>query len=101
MPTSRARGPSTRALLADLARTYPDEHDQGNFGIAVAPLRADLLGPSRPVLLVLAGAVALVLLLTCANVAGLLLARVGRPAPGAGGARGARAPTASAWCASC
>jgi hypothetical protein len=65
----------TGALVADLARTYPDEHDQGNFGIAVAPLRADLLGPSRPVLLVLAGAVALVLLLTCANVAGLLLAR--------------------------
>jgi putative ABC transport system permease protein len=63
------------ALVADLSRTHPDEHDQGNFGIAVEPLRADLLGPSRPVLLVLAGAVALVLLLTCANVAGLLLAR--------------------------
>ena len=71
---ARARA-ETAALVADLARTYPDEHDQGNFGIAVVPLRADLLGPSRPVLLVLAGAVALVLLLACANVAGLLLAR--------------------------
>ncbi|MET0554263.1 MAG: ABC transporter permease [Vicinamibacteria bacterium] len=71
---ARARA-ETSALVADLARTYPEEHDQGNFGVAVQPLGPDLLGPSRPVLAVLAGAVALVLLLTCAHVAGLLLAR--------------------------
>ena len=62
-------------ILAPLARQYPDEHDQGNFAITVSPLREELLGDSRPVLLVLVGAVALVLLLACANVANLMLAR--------------------------
>jgi putative ABC transport system permease protein len=47
----------------------------GGFGITVVDLRDDLLGASRPVLLILAGAVALVLLLASANVANLMLAR--------------------------
>ena len=62
-------------ILAPLARQYPDEHDQGNFSIMVNPLREELLGDSRPVLLVLMGAVTLVLLMACANVANLMLAR--------------------------
>jgi putative ABC transport system permease protein len=64
-----------RAVVEGLARRYPDQHDQGNFGVALTPLRTDLLGPARPVLALLLGAVALVLLLTCANLASLLLAR--------------------------
>jgi putative ABC transport system permease protein len=62
-------------ILADLARAYPDEHDQGGFGISLVPLRTQLLGEARPVLMVLWAAVLLVLLLACANVANLLLAR--------------------------
>ena len=62
-------------ILAPLARQYPEEHDQGNFGITVRPLRETFLGESRPVLWMLGGAVALVLLLACANVANLMMAR--------------------------
>jgi len=62
-------------IVADLIRAYPEEHDQGNFGIVVRSLREDRLGDSGPVLLVLLGAVSLVLLLACANVANLMLAR--------------------------
>jgi putative ABC transport system permease protein len=63
------------AILQPLQQRYPDEHDQGNFGIVVRPLREDLVGDSRPVLAVLIGAVVLMLLLSCANVANLILAR--------------------------
>lgn len=62
-------------LLSILSKEYPSEYDQGNFATFVRPLRADLLGDSRPTLTILAISVGLILLLACANVANLMLAR--------------------------
>jgi predicted permease len=68
----RARG-ELDGLGARLARAFPAENE--GWGIRMAPLQSMIVGDAKSPLLVLLGAVGLVLLIACANVAHLLLAR--------------------------
>jgi len=60
-------------ISRQLERAYPDTNEKR--AVEVSPLDVELFGALRPALLTLMAAVAFVLLIACANVANLLIAR--------------------------
>ncbi len=69
---SQARAEMT-GIAGQLAREYPRQN--ATITITVGSLREEIVGDVRPLLLVLFAAVSFLLLIACANVANLLLAR--------------------------
>ena len=68
----QARG-DMDSIAASLAQMYPEA--DAKTGITLVPLKKDMVGDIEPYLYVLFGAVGFVLLIACANVTNLLLAR--------------------------
>jgi predicted permease len=61
------------AIAVDRARTFPDSNT--GWGVTVRPLHEQAVGRLRPALMTLLAGVGVVLLITCINVANVLLAR--------------------------
>lgn len=66
-------GEEMTAIARRLEAEYPDYNT--GWSVAAVPMREKVIGQVRPALLVLLGAVSLLLLIACTNVANLLLGR--------------------------
>ena len=62
-------------IMADWIRAYPDNYRNSGFGARIYPLQGQVVGGMRNGLAILLGAVVFVLLIACANLATMLLAR--------------------------
>jgi len=63
-------------VVSAMRRRYPNNYPQtDSFGATIYPLKEQVIGGMKPLLLILLGAVALVLLIACANLTTMLLAR--------------------------
>src|SRR4029434_3201384 len=62
-----------KTIAARLEKTYPDSNE--NVVVVVKPLLENLVGKDRRTLVLLPGAVGMVLLIACANLANLFAAR--------------------------
>ena len=62
------------AMLAEMRRRYPKDHPDEAVA-KIVPLREVMLGNVRPVLFMLLGGAALLLVIACVNIVSLLLAR--------------------------
>jgi len=63
-------------IAAQLAATYKDDYPQNGYHITATPLKEDLTRNFKVTLLILLGTASFVLLIVCASVANLLLARM-------------------------
>jgi putative ABC transport system permease protein len=64
------------AFVEQLTKEFPNEYPaQAGWTVRLQPAREKLVGEVRPTLLILLGAVAVVLLIACVNLANLMLAR--------------------------
>ena len=64
-------------IAEGLQRKYPDDYPTAKgYGVSLAPVHQELTHDIRPVLMVLGAATALLLLLACSNVAGIMLSRM-------------------------
>ncbi len=78
LPLQRANA-DLAAIARRLELEYPDAYpSRMGYGANATSLREDLTRQARPVMIALLGAAAFVLLIACANVANLILARMAR-----------------------
>jgi putative ABC transport system permease protein len=70
-----AAGAALDALAKNVVRDHPSQYATGPVRLSVSALDAEVVKDARPALVAAAGAVAFVLIVACANLTNLLLAR--------------------------